>query len=742
MNPSSIQIGTIMLLSQLDPATNSNLTIGGASFLKINLYTDNYLYFYGQGSFCRYYGNLVNTWTHVVMVFTQSNVNLYYNGVNQSWDYMNGFSSDYRLKSTYNNGSYPYFYMGTNKQTGQYFNGGLRDFRYFDSGLSQSEVTALYNSTLLLNQFTFANSTVDVVGSTTVSVTGAPSYTTGPNNLTAITLSNTSGAVPSNGIKALVSLGAYPTFSITAWVYFRSVDSTYADYLSFGNNTSGANIWFACGSLNTLNVTINDSSSYTISTSYTATANTWYHITFTLSSNGTCNFYVNGTLIGSHATTSFSSNLDYLSIGSCMLANSTFSYSANVNMADVRVYSGILTSSQINSIYITQPYIQLPFENSYTDIIGNSTITTSGSGSVAYVTGIVGSTAINLANTSGSNASICLRGTLAVASLPNFTITGWFNLQSYGGWPTIIAINNEALVLYIDNGSHKLYATIPTGGGTSGQFAGGSGSAVSLNTWYFFSVVFQTNGLCSVYLNNTLTGSYTNSGGFGTSTGNSYSVGSYVSNTSQAFNGYIDDIRIYNYALTTGQLNSLGAYYNKQYPPAALTNYTTALSGQSYGNGSYIITTSSDYGVTESAYYAFDRNNATWWTNSYAYMYSGSYSRSPPTTTTVSGNSYSGEWLQIQMPTPIILSNYTLYSHLTDYLRSPKDFIIAGSTNGTTWVTIDIQSNIIWSAASGKSFTTNSSVYYSYFRMISLSNNGSGWLSIAEWVINGREVSL
>ena len=149
MNPSAVQYGIIMLVSQLDPATNSNLTIGGAGFLQINLNNDNYLYFYGQGSFCKYYANLVNKWTHVVMVFTQSNAVIYYNGVLQGWDYQNGFSSDYRLKSTYNNGVYPYFYLGTNKQNGQYFNGGLRDFRYFDSGLSQSDVTALYTSGLV-----------------------------------------------------------------------------------------------------------------------------------------------------------------------------------------------------------------------------------------------------------------------------------------------------------------------------------------------------------------------------------------------------------------------------------------------------------------------------------------------------------------------------------------------------------------------------------------------------------------
>jgi hypothetical protein len=133
MNPSSVQLGALVLIT--------NPTKG----VKIILNTDGYLYFYGNGitfsNFCKYYANLINIWTHVVIVATQSDLAIYYNGVRQTWEYVNQTSSDYRLPS----GVYPTFYIGRS-YVGEYFNGGLRDFRYFDSGLSQSEVTSLYAS--------------------------------------------------------------------------------------------------------------------------------------------------------------------------------------------------------------------------------------------------------------------------------------------------------------------------------------------------------------------------------------------------------------------------------------------------------------------------------------------------------------------------------------------------------------------------------------------------------------------
>jgi hypothetical protein len=73
---------------------------------------------------------------------------------------------------------------------------------------------------------------------------------------------------------------------------------------------------------------------------------------------------------------------------------------------------------------IETPFIYLPFENStFADVMGNSTITAYGS--PTFVTGPIGSKAVNLSN-SGSAATRYVYGTWTGPS--NFTVSFWFNM--------------------------------------------------------------------------------------------------------------------------------------------------------------------------------------------------------------------------------------------------------------------------------------------------------------------------
>jgi hypothetical protein len=65
------------------------------------------------------------------------------------------------------------------------------------------------------------------------------------------------------------------------------------------------------------------------------------------------------------------------------------------------------------------------------------------------------------------------------------------------------------------------------------------------------------------------------------------------------------------------------------------------------------------------------------------------------TSTMVSGSSYSGAWVQINLPGLVLLSSYTMnvtiYSAALDY-RTPNSIVLAGSADhGATWVLIDNQ---------------------------------------------------
>ena len=125
------------------------------------------------------------------------------------------------------------------------------------------------------------------------------------------------------------------------------------------------------------------------------------------------------------------------------------------------------------------------------------------------------------------------------------------------------------------------------------------------------------------------------------------------------------------------------------YPPVKLTSSNTTVSGQTYGNGLYIIDASSAYSSTNYQPYAtFDdefQNANMWISDNDVYdTLDGSYAGA--FTTNIDGQNYLGEWLQITLPKAIRLREYKISRRQDYHNLSPKDFIIAGSNdNGASW---------------------------------------------------------
>ena len=206
------------------------------------------------------------------------------------------------------------------------------------------------------------------------------------------------------------------------------------------------------------------------------------------------------------------------------------------------VATGSGTNTLAYSTTIDTPYIHLPFENStYADVIGNSVVTTTGS--TAFVTGYRGSNAVNMGNTAGSTALQFVTGTWSGA--PNFTVSFWFYANSVGANQVIFGSYNTYFNVYI-NTLNLLSLYLPTG--TTSNVLAINGPGITLSKWYQVTAVFQTGGTCSFYVNNTLYGTYTHSGSLPTCT--EFCFGTYGNgNVTKAFNGYIDDVKIYHYAV-------------------------------------------------------------------------------------------------------------------------------------------------------------------------------------------------
>jgi len=170
------------------------------------------------------------------------------------------------------------------------------------------------------------------------------------------------------------------------------------------------------------------------------------------------------------------------------------------------------------------------------------------------------------------------------------------------------------------------------------------------------------------------------------------------------------------YAMTSGTYYRINIYYGKtsqEYPPSALTAATTTLSSQVYGNGTYIASASSELSSGVPSWRAFNKSNE--FLDGYASdcwhsaNQNGSISASTP------------QWIQIQLPTPITLANYSITSRNTTdgtNIWYPRIWRLQGSNNGSSWVDLESNRTEDWSANETRQYTpTSNTTTYSYFRL-------------------------
>jgi len=181
------------------------------------------------------------------------------------------------------------------------------------------------------------------------------------------------------------------------------------------------------------------------------------------------------------------------------------------------------------------------------------------------------------------------------------------------------------------------------------------------------------------------------------------------------------------------------------FPPAAMTGYSTALNS-GYGQGTYVASASSELGSPYQAWQAFDKIGTTIvsiWASYASYASTAPYGTlGSNVTVDVSGSLYAGEWLQIQMPSSIVLSNYSLTGSSQAALQSPSRFWILGSRDGTNWSLVDSRTNVSsWVNYVTQNFSVSSGQAFTHFRIVV--NQLAGYYSlnpqcvIGEWTLNG-----
>jgi hypothetical protein len=162
----------------------------------------------------------------------------------------------------------------------------------------------------------------------------------------------------------------------------------------------------------------------------------------------------------------------------------------------------------------------------------------------------------------------------------------------------------------------------------------------------------------------------------------------------------------------------------QEFPPAPMTTNTTAISGQAYGNGTYIASASDVFDSNYQAFKAFNKSSATAFDR---WNSSGSGTFTTTNITGGSGSTATGSWLQLQVPVGgIIMRSYSLHQPEPGVVMTA--WLMLGSTDGTNWVQLDSET--------GQTFGTTPRIYNitnntSYTRYRLVSQGGSA--TMYEW---------
>jgi len=414
----------------------------------------------------------------------------------------------------------------------------------------------------------------------------------------------------------------------------------------FTSNTSGSVIWgigkaggnntfltVYKNSSNTLSIKLVSSSQSANNVSIggdinTITSNRWYYAVATLKS-GVFTFYLDGTIIGqSDVQNSLNTPpINRLSIGACINtispdamytdANGSSGFSGCID--DFRIYEGVdigleltqdisTTTRLLNNVsnsYPIQMYTPgiypsflacinadadtLTLANGSTGIvIIDSTLRFSGTNSYKFSSGGTKSTSIALP--SSFTISCVLRFTSGIASSVPFALVNSND-------------PSKSLELFMTSGGSF---SVATGSSPSSATIISTGCAPPINTWYYIAITVSSAGV-NLYINGFPNGTYTTSNSVTSAIyGNTVNLvlGALNTSGSNAFNGNIDDFRIYNGVLSQAQI------------------------GLIYTDMSYI---------TPAYYASFDGGNATL-LNGYFPSTAGSGIYSGDDTTKISGN--------------------------------------------------------------------------------------------------------
>jgi hypothetical protein len=175
------------------------------------------------------------------------------------------------------------------------------------------------------------------------------------------------------------------------------------------------------------------------------------------------------------------------------------------------------------------------------------------------------------------------------------------------------------------------------------------------------------------------------------------------------------------------------------FPPAAMTGYVTTLNA-GYGQGTYVASASSEYSGLFA--YAAIGSSGTW--ASYYANYTGAgpqYAIVFASTVDVNTNSYQGDWIQVQMPSSVIISSYQIGA-TGNNTKAPYKWWLLGSRDGVNWFLLDSRTGFTFSALQIQTFSISINQSFTYFRIVINAVSAGGVAELCNVRFNGTIESV
>ena len=549
-------------------------------------------------------GLQVNRWYHVAVTYVIATgvCNIYIDGV---------FDATATSIRTFDFGSATY-HIGTDDALNiERMDGKLDDVRIYNRVLSANEVADLYNKTGqvvrnnsseasantltsgLVGYWSFESSEIDWATGTVTDASGQGNNGTvvGLATTTAPALGAVGQALEFDGVTAhgqYVTLGnpsslQLSTFSGATWIKLDNLTGRHTpiDFGGTNNTTTRLSIENSTGQVRFFLTNIRP----LCETSGTLSPNIWYHLAVTYnSSSGDCRIYIDGVLDIADTDTATLSSWSEFRIGDVITGSNE---STDGVQDDVRIYNRVLSASEIGDLYNkTGQVVRNNSSEASTNFLtsglsgywtfdGPDTLWTSstdgtatdksGNGNTGTLTNMNVTTApvigkVGQALEFDGSADYVAREEAVVTNIP-LTLCAWFKTSDIDSQQVLVG-------LYDRSSTDQLYRLV-IDGATAGDpvqaevwsttFNEGAATTAgySADTWHHACGVYAGIDDRTAYIDGGNAGSDTTSIA-NPSDLDATDIGRSGDNTpAQYFNGSIDDVRIYNRALSVGEVRDL-----------------------------------------------------------------------------------------------------------------------------------------------------------------------------------------